>query len=410
MIERTAGDDNVDVASPWQLRAAALLTIGSLALFVPLQLYYDLGDIVRGLWPAYLLQAMLGVLLLVGSYTAIGRRHGDQLSILFVVSLTLQVLWGYSITAAYPTLVAFSLTLVLLGAVVFFGWGVGRVLALSVLALGGFLLDGAMVVGVSHHADAPFGLAFVTLLVGAVAAVVAARVLSRSRAALARREEELAALSARLMSVQEEERRRISRELHDELGQSLTAVSAFLWLLEQKLPPDLGELRSQVVDARRLASQTLAQMRELSQLLRPSVLDSLGLVPSLDSQLQAFSKRHHITTSFHADEMPDRLPAEIETAVFRIAQEALTNVARHARTSHVDVSLTRDGESLCLEVHDRGVGLRHGDGVRTQGTGLVGVRERVRALGGTLSITSGSGTRLEVRLPLRNPAPGRPAD
>jgi two-component system sensor histidine kinase UhpB len=226
-------------------------------------------------------------------------------------------------------------------------------------------------------------------------------VISRSRAALAGREEELEALSARLMSAQEEERRRISRELHDELGQSLTAVSAFLWLFEQKLPPELGELRSQALDARRLASQTLAQMRELSQLLRPSVLDSLGLVPSLDSQLQAFAKRHHITTSFHADELPERLPVEIETALFRIAQEALTNVARHSRASHVDVALTREDGGLRLEVHDHGVGLRAGDGVRTQGTGLVGVRERVRTLGGTVSITSGSGTRLEVRLPLR---------
>jgi len=397
MSERTAGDD---AASPWQLRAAAVLTIGSLALFVPLQMYYDLGDIVRGLWPAYVVQALLGAMLLIGSYTATGRRHTDRLSVVFVVTLTLQVLWGYSVTAAYPTLVAFSITCVLLGAVIFFGWGVRRVIALAVLALGGFLLAGLMA-GVSRHDDAPFGLAFVTLLVAAVVAVVAAGVISRSRAALAGREEELEALSARLMSAQEEERRRISRELHDELGQSLTAVSAFLWLFEQKLPPELGELRSQALDARRLASQTLAQMRELSQLLRPSVLDSLGLVPSLDSQLQAFAKRHHITTSFHADELPERLPVEIETALFRIAQEALTNVARHSRASHVDVALTREDGGLRLEVHDHGVGLRAGDGVRTQGTGLVGVRERVRTLGGTVSITSGSGTRLEVRLPLR---------
>jgi signal transduction histidine kinase len=399
MFERKTGEDG-DVSSPWQLRAAAVLTIGSLALFVPLQMYYDLGDIVRGLWPAYVVQALLGAMLLIGSYTATGRRHADRLSVVFVVTLTLQVLWGYSVTAAYPTLVAFSITCVLLGAVIFFGWGVRRVIALAVLALGGFLLAGSMA-GVSRHDDAPFGLAFVTLLVAAVVAVVAAGVISRSRAALAGREEELEALSARLMSAQEEERRRISRELHDELGQSLTAVSAFLWWFEQKLPPELGELRSQALDARRLASQTLAQMRELSQLLRPSVLDSLGLVPSLDSQLQAFAKRHHITTSFHADELPERLPVEIETALFRIAQEALTNVARHSRASHVDVALTREDGGLRLEVHDHGVGLRAGDGARTQGTGLVGVRERVRTLGGTVSITSGSGTRLEVRLPLR---------
>jgi signal transduction histidine kinase len=398
MREGNAGG-NGDAAPLWQLRAAAILTLGSLALYMPLELYYELGHAMRGRWPTYLLQGALGTLLLIGSYTTIGRRHADELSVAFIVGLTLQVLWGFSITGAYPSLAAFSLTCILIGAVIFFGWGVRRVLALSVLAVAGILVAGALI-GFPRREDAPFGLSVSTLVVGVVVAAVAARVIARSRAALARREEDLAALSTRLMFAQEEERRRISRELHDELGQSLTAVSAYLWLLEQKLPPGLGELRAQATDARRLASQTLAQMRELSQLLRPSVLDSLGLVPSLDSQLQAFSKRHRITTSFHADDLPDRLPVEVETAVFRIAQEALTNVARHARANHVDVSLTRDHEGLRLAVHDHGVGLPARDGVGTRGTGLVGVRERVRALGGTFAITSASGTRLEVRLPL----------
>ena len=391
--------DDSDVTSPWRLRAAALLTLGAVLVFAPLQMYSGLDYHVRALWPAYLVEAVMSVVLIAASYTAFGRRHADGLSIVFIVGVTIQVLWGFAVSPFYPTLAAFSLTCVLGGAVVFFGWGAGRVLLLAVVSLAGFGAAGAMI-DLSNVNDAPFALSFFTLVVGAVVAAVAARVLDTSRAALALREQELAALSARLMSVQEEERRRISRELHDELGQSLTAVSAFLWLLEQKLPGGFGELRAQAADARRLASQTLAQMRELSQLLRPSVLDSLGLVPSLDSQLQAFSKRHAITTRFRADELPDRLPVEIETAVFRIAQEALTNVARHSQARHVDVALTRDDHCLCLEVHDHGIGLPAGDSVKPRGTGLVGIRERVRALGGTVALSSASGTRLEVRLPL----------
>jgi signal transduction histidine kinase len=399
MLAETVVADDSDVTSPWRLRAAALLTLGAVVVVAPLQLYSGLGYHVRALWPAYLAEAVLSVVLFVASYTAVGRRHADRLSIVFIVGVTVQVVWGFAVSPFYPTLAAFSLLCVLIGAVVFFGWGARRVLVLATLSLVGFGAAGA-VVGFDQLGDAPFALSFFTLVVGAVVAAVAARVLARSRAELALREQELAALSARLMSAQEEERRRISRELHDELGQSLTAVSAYLWLVEQKLPEDLGELRAQAADARRLASQTLAQMRELSQLLRPSVLDSLGLVPSLDSQLQAFSKRHAITTGFHADELPDRLPVEIETALFRIAQEALTNVARHSRASHVDVSLTRDDHGLCLEVHDHGIGLPTRDGGKPRGTGLVGIRERVRALGGTVALSSGRGTRLEVRLPL----------
>src|SRR5436305_1884401 len=111
------------------------------------------------------------------------------------------------------------------------------------------------------------------IAIGAALAVACARVLGRFRASLIQRQDELAALSTRLISVQEEQLRRLSRELHDELGQSLTAVSSYLWLLERKLPPDLGELRTRASEARRLVAMTLGEMRELSQLLRPPGLD-----------------------------------------------------------------------------------------------------------------------------------------
>jgi signal transduction histidine kinase len=201
------------------------------------------------------------------------------------------------------------------------------------------------------------------------------------------------------MSIQEEERRRLTRELHDELGQSLTAVSTYLWAVERELPAELTRVREETAAARRLVVRTLSAMRELSQLLRPPGLDLYGLVPSLDTQLQAFAERHRIATSFSADELPARLAPEIETAVYRITQEALTNVARHARARSVQVRLAAEAAALRLEVEDDGVGFSPDAASTAGGTGLTGIGERVHALGGTLAIRSGPGTCVSVRLP-----------
>src|SRR2546422_8741206 len=133
------------------------------------------------------------------------------------------------------------------------------------------------------------------------------------------------------MSVHEEERHRLSRDLHEDIGQSLAAVSTYLQAIEQQLPPALGELRARAADARRLAAKTVAQLRELSQLLRPSVLDDYGLMPSLQTCLKDFQERHGVTATLSSEGVPERLPAPIETAIYRVVQEALTNVARHAR-------------------------------------------------------------------------------
>ena len=222
-----------------------------------------------------------------------------------------------------------------------------------------------------------------------------------------RRESELTALSARLMAVQEENWRRLSHELHEELGQSLSAVLSYLWSIERDLPEQYAEMRGRAAEARRLAAETVAQMRELSQLLRPSVLDDYGLVPSLDTYLKAFAERHQITASFSAEGLPARLSVEVETALYRIAQEALTNVARHAHASRVRVGLEAEGRELRLEVEDDGVGLPTRQGAAGMpGTGLIAIHERVRRLGGTLSMHSGSGTRLRVRLPIPGMAEG----
>src|SRR5207249_8446824 len=129
----------------------------------------------------------------------------------------------------------------------------------------------------------------------------------------------------------------------------------------------------------------------------------LRAAPSLDSQVKTFTERHGIAATFVADGVPERLPTDIETAVYRITQEALTNVVRHAGARRVRVALSAVETELCLEVEDDGVGLspkpKNGDA----GTGLIGIRERVRALGGSVSITSGSGAHLRIRLPIPGP-------
>ncbi len=272
------------------------------------------------------------------------------------------------------------------------------------ILLGAFTCVGFALVSARASAEALGGAPVVSavgaLAVGAVIAIAGASILGRTRASLAARQAELAAFSARLMAAQEEERRRLARELHDELGQSLTAVNAYLWLIEKGLSESQTVLRGRTAEARRLVSKTLAEMRELSHLLRPSTLDDLGLVPSLDSHLKAFADRHQIATSFTAEGLPERLPAEIETALYRITQEALTNVAKHAGAHRVRVTLARDGGELRLEIADDGHGLPARAGGARPGTGLVGIRERVHALGGTMMVSSESGVRIDVRVPL----------
>jgi signal transduction histidine kinase len=132
------------------------------------------------------------------------------------------------------------------------------------------------------------------------------------------------------------------------------------------------------------------------------VLDLYGLVPSLEQHLRSFEQRHNIAASFLASGLPERLPSETETAIYRITQEALTNVARHAHARRVRVQLNADDEHLHLEIEDDGRGLADDDGKRG-GVGLIGIRERVRALGGTMNLESAAGVQLAVHIPLESP-------
>jgi len=199
------------------------------------------------------------------------------------------------------------------------------------------------------------------------------------------------------MSLQEEERRQLSRDLHDEFGQSLTAAMAHLWLLDRQLPEDMEKPKRLLGDVRRVMTQTLGAMREMSHLLRPPILDDLGLVASLEAHLRTFGEHHDIATKLVVDGVPERLSPEIEIALYRVTQEALTNVARHAQARRVRVELASAPGGYSLFIQDDGRGLPQERGQK--GIGLIGIRERVRALGGTLSLRSGPGLRVQVWVP-----------
>ena len=397
-----------------QLRVAAAIALASALCLLPLQAYTVDARQRPALLVIYLIHTALSGFVLTASFSALGARRGDGLGLLFVMGMASNLLlYLYLLPYAvptYPSLMSSAFTTLLIAGAVLFSWSAGRTTLVGVFICAGFALVGVEL-GRQGVPTAPFVPTLSWIAIGAALAVACARVLGRFRTSLIQRQDELAALSARLISVQEEQLRRLSRELHDELGQSLTAVSSYLWLLERKLPPDLGELRTRAGEARHLVAKTLGEMRELSQLLRPPGLDLYGLAGSLESHLEAFRGRHQIATTFTAEGLPERLPEEIETAVYRIIQEALTNVARHAHAKSVWVGLTGRGDELRLEVRDDGVGLPADNGAsRPSGIGLIGIRERVRALGGTVSLSSGpgGGACLRASLPLPREGGGAP--
>jgi signal transduction histidine kinase len=388
-----------------RLRMAAALALAAGILFLLIEGRYGPASSLRSLLVPWAVHTALAIIALVASYGGLGGRQLDAVVLLVVIGLVANASLYLYVSPTYPSLVADGVICLLMVSAVFFSWQPRRLVILAALAAAGFALAGASAAAALD--PAAFSIALSALLVGATIAVASASILDELRGRLARRQRELAALSARLMSAQEEERRRLSRELHDEFGQSLTAVNAYLWLIHRQLPEELVELRSRTAEARRVVAQTQGAMRELSQLLRPSVLDDFGLVPSLDTHLKTFETRHQIATSFDVDGLPDRLPPEIETAVYRIAQEALTNVARHARAQRVRVALVAEDGELRLDIQDDGVGVRPNTEAQARvGIGLIGIRERARALGGTVRFESSThGVRLRVAMPLPTTRP-----
>jgi signal transduction histidine kinase len=213
---------------------------------------------------------------------------------------------------------------------------------------------------------------------------------------------DLRELSARLVRAQEEERRTLARELHDEVGQSLSAIMMEANSLEESqsgavLHPQ--EVRERLVSIGAIAAKTLNVVRDLALLLRPSMLDDFGLVPALNWQARETGKRTGLNVRVTADETSDDLPEEHKTCIYRLAQEALNNAARHASARNIRVAVKTDPGLVRFSVQDDGTGF---DKRVVRGLGLLGMEERVRRLGGKLWIDSqpGRGTTISAELPL----------
>ena len=206
-------------------------------------------------------------------------------------------------------------------------------------------------------------------------------------------------LSARLVDVQETERRALSRELHDEVGQALSALLLAIGNVAAILSPDENpEARNQLLDTRRVAEKTVAVVRDMSLLLRPSMLDDLGLLPALEWQAREVSRNHNLRVTVEADSVPEDVPDEQRTCIYRVVQEALRNVTRHARATLVQIQLRQDEKTLRLTIQDDGQGFSP---ERERGLGLLGMEERVKHLAGGFHVESrpGHGTIIRVELP-----------
>lgn len=231
----------------------------------------------------------------------------------------------------------------------------------------------------------------------------------KSEEALRQSREELRELAIAASSVREQEKSRIARELHDELAQALTALKMDTsWLLE-RLPAGDEPMLDKVRAMQGLLDTTVASTRRISADLRPLMLDDLGLVPAAEWLAQNFTQRSGIPCELSVDPGLE-LEDPHATAIFRILQESLTNVAKHAQATRVEAHLEADGDQLVLMVHDNGLGFATSDPRKPNSYGLMGLRERAYLLGGTVAVESapGKGTRILVRIP--HPDAVKPAD
>jgi PAS domain S-box-containing protein len=240
------------------------------------------------------------------------------------------------------------------------------------------------------------------LAVSLAIAIQNARLFDQVRAG----QEQLRRLTRQVVTAQEEDRRRVSRELHDEAGQALTALKINLELLQADLPPESRSLRQSLSEAIALTDATMDEMRRLAHTLRPPALDAVGLNPTLEDLCRDFARRTHLSVEYVGTELP-ALPDAVAICFYRVLQESLTNAARHARADQVRVALRHDADGVSLSVEDNGRGFDPGEVISSSnqdgGMGLLGMRERIELLGGWLEINSrpGQGTRLVACIPWR---------
>ncbi|HLM10372.1 MAG TPA: sensor histidine kinase [Thermoleophilaceae bacterium] len=220
---------------------------------------------------------------------------------------------------------------------------------------------------------------------------------------LDRIEEERRRSGSLAMRAQEDERRRLARDLHDEVNQALTAILLRLEALSQDAP---NERAGEVAELKRLVNQAMEELLTLARQLRPSALDDHGLVPALDAQLKRFGARTGMEVRLRTEGDPDALPEDVQTALYRITQEALANAGRHAGATVVEVDVTADGDRVDLRIRDDGAGFdpsavaRGGSDGPGAGLGLGGMAERARLVSGELDVRSapGGGTTVTMRI------------
>ena len=218
-------------------------------------------------------------------------------------------------------------------------------------------------------------------------------------------QEQLRQLSRQILSAQEEERREISRELHDVIAQTLTGINVRLAALAKEAATNTKGLDRNIALTQKLVEKSVDIVHQFARELRPAVLDDLGLIPALHSFMKNFTTRTGVRTHLTAFSEVEQLETARRTVLFRVAQEALTNVARHAKASRVEVSLQKLPDGICMKIKDDGQSFQVERTLHTNGgkrLGLLGMRERVEMVGGTFCVASapGHGTTIQVEIPL----------
>ncbi len=330
-----------------------------------------------------------------------GLRAGLTIATMLAVCLAYTAIVGFSLGAAAGMVTSLVIAVMLLGRRVAFVLLVGTGLALA--ATGAATHAGWFTPGVADTDPriatnwVRMGVTF-TLLTGCLAVAVdyVVRHIEKKYAELRSAYDELAELTRKLETAKEEERRRVARELHDDLGQDLTVLK--LGLKSGKTTPFSDPVR--IVDG------LIVKVRELSRALRPALLDEVGLAPALSAYLEEQSTISGVKMELETPGFDGRLPGELEIACFRLVQEAITNALRHAEPKHLSVRIERANGVLGIRIQDDGRGFSGSEALARAAheghVGVVGMRERARALGGTFRIHSepSKGTRIDVELPM----------
>jgi len=314
------------------------------------------------------------------------------LSILLILTVTVV---GHFLSPFFDlvSIALFYLLPILISAV---RWGRGPSFfasVLSVLAFDYFFVPPAFSFRPSNPRD------FFVLGMFMIVAVVTGTMATRLR----NEREHMRALASRLQSIREEERTRIAREIHDGLGHELTRLKIDLSRLLKKLPKNQEGLTDDIYSMGKVIDDTIQLTRKIATELRPGVLDALGLVSAMEWQVEDFKNRTEIQSEFSSTLEDGDLNRDLATELFRILQETLTNIVRHAHATHVKINIEEDAGFIILTVEDNGKGITEREVYDSKSLGLLGIRERALILGGEVQICGGKrrGTRVKVKIPFK---------